>query len=368
MRPVFWLASAIALAALSACGDAQSAPAAPPPPAVTVAIPLEARVSDWDTFAGRFEAAQRVEVRARAGGFVQNVHFTDGQRVEKGQLLFTLDARPAQAALAAAQADAARARNAMDRADLLIKEQAISREEFDQRKAALEIANAAVRARQLDVEFTRVTAPIAGVASDRRVDPGNVIAGGTSMGDVLTTIVSADPIHFSFEASEAQLLRYQRQAESSEGRVEIQLQDEPDYRWNGQVVFLDNVVDGSSGAVRMRAAVPNAEGFLKPGMFGRARVQSSAVYDGLLVPDTAIMAQGGEMAVYVVGADGVVAMRTVKLGPVIDGMRVIADGLAANDQVIVNGMQRARPGAVVQAQATQLTRTAALDAAITAQE
>ncbi len=354
------LAGVAAALALSACGQKPAEPAAPPPPQVSVAVPLQEQVTDWTEFTGRFEASQRVDVRARAGGFIQNAHFKEGETVRKGQLLFTLDPRTVQAALASAQADAQLARQTYERGEALMKEQAISREEFDKRRAALDVAEAQVQARKLDLEFTRVTAPVSGVVSDRRVDPGNVISGGTSTADVLTTIVAMDPIHFEFEASEAQLLAYQRQAEKGGGRVEIRLQDESDYRWTGVVDFADAIVDAASGAVRMRARVPNPDGFLKPGMFGRARVEGSAAYNAMLIPETAVVSSGSAKTALVVGADGVVQAKTLETGPVVDGLRVVRSGLAPDDQVIVNGVQRAMPGAVVAARATTITRTAEL--------
>jgi RND family efflux transporter MFP subunit len=323
-----------------------------------VANPLQQDVTDWDEFTGRFEAVQRVEVRARAGGFIQAAHFTEGQKVTKGQLLFTLDPRPAQAALASAEADAQLARRAFERAEVLMKDQAISRQEFDQRRATLDIAEAAVTGRRLDLEFTRITATATGFVSDRRVDPGNVISGGTSAADVLTTIVAADPIHFEFDASEAQLLRYQRQSLKAGGKVEIRLLDEDGYRWTGNVDFSDAVVDASSGSVRMRAKVANPEGFLKPGMFGRARVESSAAYAAMLIPETAVVSAGAAKTAMIVADNGTVEQRTLDVGPVVDGMRVVRSGLLANDRVIVNGVQRAMPGAVVDARATTITSTA----------
>lgn len=355
------LAATVAAAALAACSPSVAESGPPPAPQVSVANPLKEQVTDWDEFTGRFEAIQRVEVRARVGGFIQAAHFTEGQKVAKGQLLFTLDSRPALAALASAEADAALARRAFERAEILMKDEAISRQDYDQRKATLDIAEATVATRKLDVEFTRITAPTAGVVSDRRVDPGNVISGGTSAADVLTSIVAFDPIHFEFEASEAQLLRYQRQALKSGGKVEIRLQDEKDYRWTGTVDFSDAVVDSSSGSVRMRAKIANPDGFLKPGMFGRARVEGSAAYEALLIPETAVVAAGTAKTALVVAANGTVESKQLEVGPEINGMRVVRSGLAPEDRVIVNGVQRAMPGAVVDARATTLTSTAELE-------
>ncbi|SUS03276.1 Multidrug-efflux system secretion protein, HlyD family [uncultured Defluviicoccus sp.] len=346
----------------SGCGDkAAGATAAPPTPMVTVAAPLKESVTDWNEFVGRFEPTQHVDVRARAGGFLQSVNFTDGQTVKKGQLLFTLDPRPAQAALASAQADEVVARKAFDRGAMLMQEGAISKEEFDKRRATLDVASAALRARQLDLEFTRVVAPASGTVSDRKVDAGNVITGGSSAGDLLTTIVSTSPIYFSFEVSESEMLKYQRQAEKNGGRIEIRLQDEPDYTWTGVVDFSDNAISDGAGTLRMRAKVDNPKGFLKPGMFGHARVASAQQYDAMLIPDTAVVSDGPRKIVYVVGAGGEVGVKPLETGPVVDGLRVVRSGLDASDQVIVNGVQRAQPGMTVQAKPTTITRTAELD-------
>lgn len=359
---VLLVAANLALAVfLSGCGEKSAAAStAAPPPTVSVAAPLEEAVTDWNEFVGRFEATQHVDVRARAGGFVQAVNFTDGQKVSKGQLLFTLDPRPAQAALDSARADEAVARKAYERGQVLIKQQAISQEDFDQRRAALDVAEAALRARELDLEFTRVVAPASGIVSDRKVDAGNVIAGGTSAGDLLTTIVSTSPIYFTFEASEAEMLKYQRQAQKNGSRIEIRLQDEPDYKWNGVVDFSDNVIDSGSGALRMRAKVENPDGFLKPGMFGHARVASAQQYEAMLIPETAVVSDGARKIAYVVGADGKVGVKPLQTGPVVDGLRVVRSGLESADQVIVNGVQRVQPGVLVQAKSTTITRTAAL--------
>ena len=358
MRRLFAPAAAGVLACLllTACGKGDAVQA-PPAPQVTVSVPLREQVLDWDDFVGRFEATQRVDVRARAGGYVQAAHFQEGQFVRAGQTLFTLDARPAQAQLQAARAQAELARGELARAKELLREQAISREEFESRRAASLVAEATVRARQLDVEFTRVTAPISGLVSDRRVDPGNLVAGGSSAGDVLTTIVSTNPIHFTFEAPEALLLKYQRDARAGRRSViQARLQDETDYRWIGYVDFTDNVVDPSSGTVRLRAVIPNGTGFLKPGMFGHARMQGSSAYSALLIPDEAVVADGARRVAYVVGPDGTVSMRPLQLGPISGGLRVVRAGLAPTDRVIINGVQRARPGQKVQAKPGRITR------------
>ena len=359
-----FVATAAAALVLAGCGK-KDGPPQMPPPEVSVATPLRQSVVDWDDFTGRFEAPENVEVRARAGGYLQASHFREGQFVKKGQLLFTLDPRPAEAALAAARAQAKQAAADMSRADSLLKVQAISREEYDSKRSAIEVAQATVRARELDLEFTRVTAPTSGVVSDRRVDPGNVISGGASSADVLTTIVSTSPIHFVFDASEAQLLKEQRQSGKG-GRVQIRLQDEGEYRWNGVIDFTDNALDNGSGAVRMRAVVQNPNGFLKPGMYGKAKVEGGQAYDALLVPEDAIVADGARKAVNVVAADGSVTMKTVTLGPVSQGLRVIRTGLRPDDRVIVNGGVRLMaPGQKVNAKVVKIEPKAAANATTT---
>ncbi len=326
-----------------------------PPPQVSVATPLRQSVVDWDDFTGRFEAPERVDVRARAGGYLQSANFREGQFVQKGQLLFQLDPRPAQAQLSAARAQAQLAASDLARAESLLKAQAISREEYDSKRAANEVAQATVRARELDLEFTRVTAPVSGVVSDRRVDPGNVISGGGSGADVLTTIVSTTPIHFVFDASEAQLLKNQRETGKG-GKVQIRLQDEADYRWTGQIDFTDNTLDSASGAVRMRAAVANPNGFLKPGMFGKAKVEGGQAYEAFLVPEDAIVPDGARKAVNVVAPDGTVTLKPVTLGPLSQGLRVIRTGVSANDKIIVNGTARMMmPGQKVKATEVKIT-------------
>ena len=346
-------ASAIMAAVLYGCSSKSEAQA-PPAPSVTVATPLVQVVQDWDEFTGRFEATQSVEVRARVGGYISGVHFRDGDYVRRGQLLFTLDSRPAQAALAAARAQLSQAqaqltlaRAEFERAETLLASQAISQAEADTRKGALQTAEAAiaaananVRARQLDLEFTRVTAPISGRVSDRRVDAGNLVGGGSSAADVLTTIVSTAPIHFVFDGSEAVLLKYQRQARRGAAPIQVRLQDESDYGRSGTLDFTDNAVDTASGVVRLRAVIPNADGFLKPGMFGQARLAGAGSYQAMLVPDAAIATDQARRIVYVVARDGSVSPRPVQTGPLVDGLRVIRSGLRPDDRVIINGVQR----------------------------
>lgn len=345
--------------ALAACGSNE---AAPPPPAspVTVATPVSQEVVDWDDFVGRFEAVQSVEVKPRATGYLQSVHFRDGQYVRKGQLLFSIDARPSQAALAQAQAQLARAeatlanaRTELARSRTLAAQQAASTEEVEQRQAAVRAggadvaaARAAISAQQLNVGFTRVVAPISGRISDRRVDAGNSV---TADQTVLTAIASTSPLHFTFEGAESQLLKYERQNAGARAGtpVRIRLQDEASYTHAGSLDFVDTSVNTGAGTVRVRAVVPNPDGLLKPGMFGHARLAASQPYRALLVPDTAIVTDAARRVVYVVDSKGLVLVRPVVLGPMFGNLRVVRSGLGPQDRVIINGIQRARPGQTV---------------------
>ena len=369
MRTAKIMAAAVAMTTVLYGCSQRSEAQAPPAPAVTVATPLVRAVQDWDEFTGRFEATQSVEVRARVGGYISGVHFRDGDYVRRGQLLFSLDPRPAQAALAAAraqlsqaQAQLALARSELARSETLLESQAVSQAEVDTRRSALQTAqaaiaaaNASVRARQLDVEFTRVTAPISGRVSDRRVDAGNLVAGGSSAADVLTTVVSSAPIHFVFDGSEAVLLKYQRQARRGAAPIQVRLQDETDFRRSGTLDFTDNAVDTASGVIRLRAVIPNADGFLKPGMFGQARLAGAGTYEAMLVPDAAVATDQARRIVYVVAADGSVAPKPVQLGPLVDGLRVVRSGLERTDRVIINGVQRIQgPGMKVTASVGQI--------------
>jgi RND family efflux transporter MFP subunit len=345
------------LIAVGACSGAEDEQAAPPPMPVTVALPLQQRVVDWDDFVGRFEAPQSVEVKPRATGYLQSVHFREGQFVRAGQLLFTIDARPTQAALAQSQAQLARAqatlanaRTELARSRALEAQEAASREEVEQRQAGVRTAEAdvaaaraAIRTQQLNVGFTRVLAPISGVVSERRVDAGNSV---TADQTVLTTIVSTNPLHFIFDGSESLILKYQRQNSGSElgTQVRIRLQDETSYVHAGRLDFVSPSVDSNAGTVRARAVVPNPTGLLKPGMFGHMRLAGSQPYSALLVPDSAIVTDAARRIVYVVDRAGTVHSRPVELGPLSGNLRVIRSGISPRDRVVINGIQRARPG------------------------
>ncbi|MEY2884225.1 MAG: hypothetical protein RL490_1949 [Pseudomonadota bacterium] len=362
----------LALLLVAACGEKQDGGAAGPggfggpPPPVTVARPLVKPIVDWDDYIGRFEAKQSVEVRPRVSGYVSRLAFRDGEFARAGDLLFEIDPRPFQAALNQAKADAQRARATADlarsqfaRTETLLGQNAVSREEFDtakatlaQAQASLAAAEATVQSRALDVSFTRVTAPISGRLSDRRVDVGAFVTAGTTP---MTTLVTLDPIHFVFTGSEAVYLKYQRANQAGTrpssrvvpNPVEIRLADETDYRWRGRMDFVDNAIDQGSGTIRGRAVVANPTGFLTPGMFGHMRLIGSGSYNGMLIPEDAVVTDQTRKVALVVGADGMVSPRVVQLGPLVDGLRVVRSGLKADDRVIIEGVQRARPGSKV---------------------
>ena len=343
-------------------------PAVPavPPATVTVATPIARDVTQWDDYVGRFAPSQTVEVRPRVSGEVVALHFRDGDVVDKGQLLFTIDQRPFQAAEAEARANVESAqstltlaRSDLARAARLAGDDAVSAGEVDQIRsrvqaaaAALAAAQARLRERSLDMEFTEVRAPIGGKISDRRVDAGNLVVGGEgNSATLLTTINAVDPIYFGFDASEALFLKAQRDRQQGAGatQIEVRLQDEPDYRWKGRLDFTDNRIDPRSGTIRGRATVANPHGFLTPGMFGDMRLSSGGTVRALLVPDLAIQTDQVRKTVQVVAADGTVGVKTISIGAVIDGLRIVRSGLAPTDRVIIAGMQVAMAGAKVQA-------------------
>lgn len=370
--------------ALAGCGPRGGSPA-PPPPVVTVAAPLERSVVDWDEYIGRFEAPQDVELRPRVSGQIDRVLFADGQNVRQGQALFIIDPRPYRAALQQARAQVLRARAALTnaetelaRAQTLLGAQAIAREEFETREAAQRTAAADLRAAEAQAEnaalnlgFTTVRAPITGRISDRRVSRGNLVQEGQT---VLTRIVSIDPIWFTFTGAENFYLKYLRQDAQGERRssryapnpIEIQLADEGDYRWKGRMAFLDNAIDPQSGTIRAHAVVPNPRGFLTPGLFGRARLLGSGSYRAVLVPDEAILTDQTRKLVYVLAKGNTVAPRPVVTGPPVEGLRVVREGLAPGELVVINGITRLQPGMKVSPRREQM-RPRAADTAPVAQ-
>jgi multidrug efflux system membrane fusion protein len=358
----------MAFATLAGCGQGQKQAAAPPPPTVTVTTPVQRTVVDQDEYVGRFVAVDAVEVRSRVSGYLSEIHFTDGQMVKKGDLLFVIDHRPFQIALDQMRANLAQARAnlAFTEADLargkeLVQNKTITEQTYDQRKQAKNVAEAAVAAQEamvrqaeLDLnEYSELRSPIDGRIGDRRVSVGNLVTGGNgSNTTLLATIVSVDPIRFEFTFDEASYLRYQRfagvngQMGSGESSVPVALEllDETEFKHIGKMDFVDNVIDRSSGTIRGRAVFANPDGLFTPGMFGRIRVAGSPPYSALLVPDAAIGTEQSRKYVLVVDGGDVVRQKYVVPGQLDEGLRVIKEGLAASDRVIVNGLMRARPG------------------------
>jgi RND family efflux transporter MFP subunit len=355
---------------LAACGQNQSQPqAAAPPPQVTIAKPSSKMIADQDEYVGRFVAVESVEVRARVPGYLEAIHFQDGQMVKAGDLLFTIDRRPFQIALAQAQASLAQAKATLAFAESdLVRAQGvaigsvITQQTFDQRTQAKRSAEAAVAAQQaaerqaaLDLEFTELRAPVSGRIGDRRVSIGNLVTGGTSGStSLLATIESIDPIRFEFTLDEASYLRYGDLATDRTGAnrgltlpVKLKLLGEPAFSHEGKMDFVDNAIDRSSGTIRARAVLPNPDGRFTPGMFARVRMAAAPAKDELLVPDAAIGAEQARKFVLVVDAENVARPKYVTLGPVVDGLRVVTQGLTPDDNVIINGLMRARPGAKV---------------------
>jgi len=367
MRNVLTRAAPLLLAlapVLSACGEGAPKQAAPPPPTVTVAKPVKQTVNDYDEYVGRFIAVDSVEIRARVSGYLEKVLFKDGQIVKQGELLFTIDRRPFEAALAQARANLAQARanlafatSDLARASQLVRDRTITEQTFDQRTQAKSVAEAsvaaqeaAVRQAELDIQFTELKAPVTGRIGDRRVSEGNLVTGGTGGNTtLLATIVSIDPIRFEFTFDEASFLRYERLGNAGKDRgpgidVAVKLIDESDFAHPGKMDFVDNVIDRTSGTIRGRAALANANGVFTPGMFGRVRVPGSASYEALLVPDTAIGSEQVRKFVLVVDNENVARTKYVTLGQLVGDLRVIKEGVSADDRVIVNGLMRARPG------------------------
>jgi RND family efflux transporter MFP subunit len=353
----------------------------PPAMPVTVSEPIAKRVTQWDEYSGRFEALAIVDVRARVSGFVDKLHFKDGQWVNAGDPLFTIDRRPYEIAVESATADVARNKAQVELADLqvtrgasLIASRTITEQENDTRKSTLAVARAQLKAAeaalhnaQLNLEWTEVTAPLSGRISDRKVDPGNLIQGGQQGATLLATIVSTDPIYFLFDVSESDFLRYQRlylrgeraQAGSSTIPVRIRLADETDWKRTGKIDFVDNILSPRSGTIRTRAIIENKDGLLKPGVFGRVQLYGGE-YDALLIPDAAVVSDQAHKIIFVIGKDNKVEGRPVTLGPIVDGLRVIRDGLKPEDKVVLDGLANpmVRPGAQVAPQKGQITASA----------
>jgi membrane fusion protein, multidrug efflux system len=354
---------------MAACAQQQPTAAPPPPPKVTVSQPINREVVEWEEYTGRLEAVESVEVRARVNGYLQSIHFKNGATVKQGDLLFVIDPRPYQAELERAKADLALANAKLERmnkdlarAQMLVRSRAVSEEEVDtrvsdQRQAqeTVQAARAMVNAAQLNVEFTQVRAPISGRIGRNLVSVGNLINGGTTQSTLLTTIVSLDPIYCYFEADERSYLKGIRQLRNGDrmnGRagkqpVYVALADEENFPHQGSIDFLDNRLDQNTGTITARAVLPNPDLLLAPGLFARVRLPAGDKYKALMLPPEAVGSDLSQQFVFVVDDQNLVQSRKVTPGPLIDGLRVIRDGLQPDDWVIVKGVQRAKTGSKV---------------------
>jgi membrane fusion protein, multidrug efflux system len=369
--------SLLAAAVLAACsgGHAEEG-GAPPAPEVTAAPVLIKPVSQWDDFSGRVEAVQSVELRPRVSGYIDKVNYVEGDEVKKGDVLFTIDARSyqaeydrARAELARARTQASLARSESDRAKKLSDQQAISTETWEQRRAAAEQSGAAVQAAQaaldaaaLNLEFTKVRAPIGGRAGRAMVTAGNLVTAGDSA-SVLTTLVSLDTVHVYFDADEGTFLRYSQMARNgerpserdSELPVKVGLSGEEGYPHTGKVDFLDNQVTRSTGTIRVRALLDNSDRAFTPGLFARVQLLGSGQFDAMLIDEKAVLTDQDRKYVYVVDKANTAQRRDIVLGRTAEGLRIVQQGLKAGDRVIIGGVQKVfMPGMPVQAKAVAM--------------
>jgi len=384
---------AVALAVLAVTGisaavfgvsgtRAQSGPAAPQATPVSVAAVVQSDVSAWDEFSGRLEAVERVDVRSRVAGTIQSVHFREGALVKKGDLLLTIDPAPyaadverADAQVAAAQARVTQAKGEQERSQRLWSEQAISKREFDERtngkgeaEANLRAAQAALQSAQLSLGYTQVRAPVAGRVGKLEVTVGNLVAAGPGA-PVLTTLVSVSPIYASFDADEQVVTKALKDVGGNGGPASRNLERIPvqmgtaastDTPFEGKLQLVDNQVDARSGTVRARAVFDNKDGQLMPGQFARIRMGQATKGTALLINERAVGTDQNKKFVLVVGTDNKAVYREVTLGAAVNGLRVVKGGLAANERIVVNGLQRIRPGALVAPQVVEMSAKAEL--------
>jgi RND family efflux transporter MFP subunit len=372
------LLAAAAATGLCSCQKAPAAAnaAATPAAKVTVAKPIPQRLAEWDEFTGRLSAVAAVEVRARVSGYLESTHFTEGRDVKAGELLFVIDPRRYAAEVARAQAELERAQAAVDlanaeaeRAVRLRKTDAISAEEADVKVKARVTASATLAAAQaqldqakLELEWTRVTAPIAGRVGRKMVTEGNLVTGGSKDANVLTTIVQLDPIYCYFDVDERSALKYRELARTGKREsalyheipAQMGLANQQGFPHRGKIDFVENELSATTGSIRARGVFPNPDRLMSPGFFARVRIPGSGDYDALLVRDAAIGSDQGRPFVYVVGADGKVAQRTIAIGQLENGLRIVREGLAPSDRVVVNGLMAVRAGAIAEAEETEM--------------
>jgi RND family efflux transporter MFP subunit len=359
---------ALATLVLAGCSGGRKA-AGPPPPSVTVSKALQKEVTEWDEYTGRLAAVDEVEVRAQVSGYLQSIHFKDGQVVKKGDLLFVIDPRPYQAVLDRAEAQLKQAEAGLTLADLNLKrtqelsvKNAVASQQLDdarskqlQAAAAVQVAQAEVNAAKLNLDFTQITAPVTGRINRHNVSEGNLISGGSANATLLTTIVSLDPIHAYFEADEAAYLKYTRLDKSGERRssrdvanpVKVALADEEGFPHSGRMDFVENRIDVNTATIQGRAILDNHDLVLIPGQFVRLELLGSPPHQAILIPDQGVVSDQSQKFVWVVGNDNKTEYRQVTPGPMIDSMRVIREGLKRDERVIVLGIQSARPGITV---------------------
>jgi RND family efflux transporter MFP subunit len=372
-------AVALPLAALLLSGCSTEHKARPVPQVVVVSKPVAQEVTDVDTYTGRFEAIDTVDIRARVGGYLQTIAFKDGALVKKGDLLFVIDPRPYQAAVAECEGALAKARSQLklseqefERASVLIKTNTIAGSLYDQRQQAVQsaqadvaTANAALTRARLDLSFTRIAAPMSGKISRKLVSEGNLVNGGAGDATILTTIVSLDALDIYFDVDEESYLRHMRAATRSGGDqpVAVSLAGDQQPSLSGKMNFVDNRLDSSTGTLRQRARVPNPDLLLSPGQFGRVHLSNNAPHAALLVPDAAVATDATRRVLYVVKEDKTVAVVPVTPGRLFGNMREISAGLKAGDTVIVEGGQRVRAGDTVSPQLRGAAPKLALNAA-----
>jgi multidrug efflux system membrane fusion protein len=368
---------AAAITLLPACrrhDGSSGAMAQMPSPHVTVAQPVKGEVLEWDEYPGRLEATEMVEVRARVSGYLQSVNFKDGTEVKKGDLLFVIDPRPYQAEVDRANANVNQAEtklqlaiNDANRAGKLLAAKAISEEEADSRSKAQKQAEAALlsskanlEVAKLNLEYTRITAPIGGRMGRKMITEGNLVNGNQGQSTMLATIVSLDPIYCYFDPDESAVLKYEQLAREgksavlSSGQVpcELELGNETGFPHKGTLDFVDNQINTGTGTLHVRALFPNSDRVLEPGFFARVRVPSTGKYEGLLVPDVAIGTDQGQKFVYVLNDKQMADVRLVKIGPLVNGLRLIREGVQPSDWIIVNGLMGVMPGVPLKAEKT----------------
>jgi len=368
----------LAVFILVASGCAPQAAPAPQAPQVSVAEAVQREVSDWDEFTGRIEAIESVEIRPRVSGYIERVAFLEGGTIRKGDLLFVIDPRPyraeldkAEAELVRARASAELARNEVARGDRLLRAHAVSQEEYDQRvnagresEADVRAAEAAVETARLNLGFTRITSPIDGRAGKAEVTLGNLVTGGSASSTLLTTVVSIDPIYVAFEGDEGVYLKYAqlgqlrelRGSSSTRNTVRVALANETDFPHQGELVFLDNQLNPATGTIRARALLDNHARQLTPGLFARVRLIGSENRPAVVIDDRAVGTDQSQKFVYVVGENNVVDYRVVKLGRLFDGLRIVEEGLIPGERIVVNGLQRVRPGVTIAPQLVSMAR------------